>query len=91
MPGVALPERRLGQGEWATSLPIQGSPGGSGQALRPPSWPLRPASAGPPSSPPSLSSQDYKSSFEDINSLLQLEPRNGPAQKLQQEVNQSLN
>lgn len=35
--------------------------------------------------------KDYKSSFEDINSLLQLEPRNGPAQKLQQEVNQSLN
>lgn len=40
---------------------------------------------------PSLSRQDYKSSFADINSLLKIEPRNGPAQKLQQEVNQSLN
>lgn len=35
--------------------------------------------------------KDYKSSFADINSLLQIEPRNGPAQKLQQEVNQNLN
>ncbi|XP_042836251.1 mitochondrial import receptor subunit TOM34 isoform X1 [Panthera tigris] len=35
--------------------------------------------------------KDYKSSFEDISCLLQLEPGNGPAQKLQQEVNQSLN
>ncbi|CAK7319746.1 Mitochondrial import receptor subunit TOM34 [Vulpes lagopus] len=35
--------------------------------------------------------KDYKSSFEDISSLLQLEPRNVPAQRLRQEVNQSLN
>ncbi|XP_015452725.1 mitochondrial import receptor subunit TOM34 isoform X1 [Pteropus alecto] len=35
--------------------------------------------------------KDYKSSFADISSLLQIEPRNGPAQKLKQEVNQKLN
>lgn len=35
--------------------------------------------------------KDYKSSYADLSSLLQIEPKNGPAQKLQQEVNQSLN
>jgi len=35
--------------------------------------------------------KDYKSSLADISSLLQLEPRNGPARRLQQEVKQSLN
>ncbi|XP_007530930.1 mitochondrial import receptor subunit TOM34 [Erinaceus europaeus] len=35
--------------------------------------------------------KDYESSSADISSLLQIEPRNGPAQKLQQEINQSLN
>ncbi|KAK2489637.1 hypothetical protein MC885_000311 [Smutsia gigantea] len=35
--------------------------------------------------------KDYKSSLADISSLLHIEPRNGPAQKLQREVNQSLN
>ncbi|XP_004687465.1 PREDICTED: mitochondrial import receptor subunit TOM34 [Condylura cristata] len=35
--------------------------------------------------------KDYKSSCADLSSLLQIEPRNGPAQKLQQEVNQILN
>uniref|UniRef100_A0A8C9P9J8 Mitochondrial import receptor subunit TOM34 n=1 Tax=Spermophilus dauricus TaxID=99837 RepID=A0A8C9P9J8_SPEDA len=34
--------------------------------------------------------KDYKSSLADISSLLQIEPRNGPAQKLRQEVNQKL-
>ena len=38
-----------------------------------------------------LSSQDFRSSFADIDSLLEIEPRNGPAQKLRQEVNRSLN
>uniref|UniRef100_G1R4I3 Translocase of outer mitochondrial membrane 34 n=1 Tax=Nomascus leucogenys TaxID=61853 RepID=G1R4I3_NOMLE len=34
--------------------------------------------------------KDYKSSFADISNLLQIEPRNGPAQKLRQEVKQNL-
>ncbi|XP_033042410.1 mitochondrial import receptor subunit TOM34 isoform X4 [Trachypithecus francoisi] len=34
--------------------------------------------------------KDYKSSFADISNLLQIEPRNGPAQKLWQEVKQNL-
>uniref|UniRef100_A0A8C6A8V2 Mitochondrial import receptor subunit TOM34 n=1 Tax=Marmota marmota marmota TaxID=9994 RepID=A0A8C6A8V2_MARMA len=34
--------------------------------------------------------KDYKSSLADISSLLQIEPRNGPAQMLRQEVNQKL-
>ena len=38
-----------------------------------------------------LSPQDFRSSFADIDSLLQIEPRNGPARKLRQEVNRSLN
>lgn len=96
MPGVALPERRLGEGAVGHVPPHPGQPwwlwaGSQAGVGDPPPWLLWPLSVGPPSSPPSLSSQEYKSSFEDINSLLQLEPRNGPAQKLQQEVNQSLN
>uniref|UniRef100_A0AC11EG59 Translocase of outer mitochondrial membrane 34 n=1 Tax=Ovis aries TaxID=9940 RepID=A0AC11EG59_SHEEP len=35
--------------------------------------------------------KDFRSSFADIDSLLQIEPRNGPARKLRQEVNRSLN
>lgn len=35
--------------------------------------------------------KDYKSSLADISSLLQIEPRNGPAHKLRQEVNQNMN
>lgn len=75
----------------------RGSPrGGSGQARRlgfETLWALAaPAHLSQvSSSAPSLPSQDYKSSLADISSLLQLEPRNGPARRLQQEVKQSLN
>ena len=100
VPVLALPEHGPGEGY----LPRAFSSRGSGAPGRPPGWGAetlcglssdphpRLVSLGRSSIPtPSLSSQDYKSSFADINSLLQIEPRNGPAQKLRQEVNRSLN
>lgn len=84
-----------GRGGGTLSLLLQGSPRSSGLAYRLQNETLYHLhSISPQSGPhshPLLFPQDYKSSCEDLSCLLQLEPRNGPAQKLQQEVNQSLN